>query len=52
MLSGIMPKEPLQPLIPLDSLREKLKALLTVSKDEIDKVEAERPKRQRGVKKT
>jgi hypothetical protein len=40
-----MPKEPLKPLIPLDELKKVVQGLVRVSKDEIDKAEANRPKR-------
>jgi hypothetical protein len=38
-------KKPLEPLIPIDKLKGVVSKLLTVSKDEIEKAEAERPKR-------
>lgn len=39
------PKKPLEPLIPLDNLKQVVRGLIRVPKDEIDKAEAERPKR-------
>lgn len=44
---GMSDKKRLEPLIPLDDLKKVVSGLLRVPKDEIDKIEAERPKRKR-----
>lgn len=41
-------KKPLEPLIPLDKLKEVVSKIVSVPKEQIDKDEAERPKRKRG----
>jgi hypothetical protein len=41
-------KKQLEPLIPLDDLKSVVKGLMAVPKSEIDKAEAERPRRKRG----
>ncbi len=40
-------KKPLEPLIPLVDLKQVLAKLVLVPKDEIEKAEAQRPKRKR-----
>ena len=40
----------LEPLIPLDELKKVVRGLIHVPKDEIDKAEADRPKRSRDLK--
>lgn len=42
------PKKPLEPLIPLDDLKNVVKGLIAVPKDELDRAEAERPKRKQS----
>jgi len=41
------PKKPLEPLVPLDELKNVVKGLIVVPKDEIDNAETEYPKRKR-----
>lgn len=43
-------KKPLEPLIPLDDLKQVVAKLIAVPKDEIEKAEAKRPKRKREPK--
>ena len=45
-----MPKEPLNPLIPLEDLKKVIQGLVAVPKAEVDKAQAERPKSKRGRK--
>ena len=46
-----MAKKLLEPLVPIDKLKEVVKGLLAVPKAEIDAEEASRPKRERKRKK-
>lgn len=44
-------KKPLEPLIPLDELKNVVKGLIAVPKEQIDKAELERPKRKKSAAK-